>query len=65
MLLTLQMKQFGKILTQFTHWHFILAPITITHTLHLRGDAYGLPVIVVFLLTWALNLVLCIRNFHI
>lgn len=43
MLLVLQMKQFGKIFTQLTHRPFIVAPVRIPHTLHLRGGAPGLP----------------------
>lgn len=46
MLLVLQMKQFGKIFTQLTHRPFIVAPVRITHTLHLHSEAHGLPIII-------------------
>lgn len=40
------MKQFGEIFTQLTHWPFMVAPVRVTHTLHLRGEAHRLPVII-------------------
>lgn len=54
-----------EILTEFTHWYFILAPMILAHTLHLHGDAYRLPTITVFSLIWVRNLILCIHHFYV